>query len=485
MSLPPALAGWQRHSGPAVARLFHAVLAIITLVAWASLGVQVRLLIGGRGLAPLHGVVNEVLRDGAGPLDFPSIFYWITCDDRVLLAGCWLGGALGLLALLGVLPRLCCLLNAGLYLSYTVACGTFLSFQWDNLLIESLLLGALLPRDRDSPLAHLLGRLLLFKVFFESALAKAGSPLHDWWDGSAMTYYYETAPIPTRLAWYAFHLPAWWHALEGWWTLLFEGVLVFGVLGPRPARLVALVAFVGFLALDTATANYGFFTHLTAALCLFLLDEGDVVRAATRLRSHLPWIPRWSGFSLPNPLPERWRALGIGALTAGWIALSVAGGVGEFTDARPLQGAVELGQRLRFCNVYHLFAAITRQRVEPEFQVRADGAWVPLDLRYKPGDPLRPPPFVAPHQPRVDFRLWFYGLSWRRGAPGFVRELLYQLCHDPAAVEPLFVRAAPRDAEAVRILYWEYHFTTPEQRAATGAWWTRAELGRSKELPCR
>lgn len=479
------LSGWQRHSGPAVARAYHATLAIITMIAWVSLGGQVRVLIGARGLSPIGDVLEQVSGRDLGLLDFPSLLRWWPAGDGWLVGGCWLGGALGLLALLGVLPRVACLLNAVLYLSYTVACGTFLSFQWDNLLIECLLVGALLPRDRPSPPAHLMARLLLFKIFFESALAKAGSPLHDWWDGSAMTCYYETAPIPTRLAWYAHHLPAWWHAFEGWWTLFFEGVLVFGILGPRPTRLVALAAFVGFLVLDTATANYGFFTHLTGALCLFLLDERDVERAATRLRGRLPWWPRWSGFSLPNPPPERARAAGLGALVAGWFALSLAGGVGEFTDAHPLQDAVELGQRLRFCNIYHLFASITRERIEPEFQVQDGGAWVALDLRYKPGDPLRPPPFVAPHQPRVDFRLWFYGLSFERGAPGFVRVLLDRLCHDPEAVEPLFVHAVPRGAEAVRIVFWQYHFTTPEQRAASGAWWSREEVGHSKIIPCR
>jgi hypothetical protein len=40
-------------SGPAVARLYHCLLAIIFLIAWASLGVQVDVLIGSHGLLPV------------------------------------------------------------------------------------------------------------------------------------------------------------------------------------------------------------------------------------------------------------------------------------------------------------------------------------------------------------------------------------------------------------------------------------------------
>lgn len=480
-AVPPA---WPSHTGPLAARLFHALLALVALVAWVSLGIQARLLIGERGLLPLVDLLEKVDARDVSWLDFPSLLRLTPGTDGWVLAGCGLGALLSVLALAGVLPRLCFLLSGVLYLSYTVACGTFLSFQWDSMLVECLALGALLPRDRPSPLVHAAARLLLFKVFFASALAKAQSPLGDWWDGSAMTHYYETAPIPTWLGWYAHHLPAGWHAFEGWWTLFFEGVLVFGIFGPRPTRLVALGAFMGFLVLDTATANYGFFVHLTAALCVFLLDERDLQRARDWVGSRLPSLPRLPELALPPLLPARLR----GALVAGylglWALLSLAGGIHRFTEARPLQAGVEIAQQLRLANVYHLFAAITTERIEPDFQVRDGRDWVSLDLRYKPGDPARPPPFVAPHQPRVDFRLWFYGLSYERAAPAFVAALLERLCSDPDAVEDLFVRAVPRGADAVRIVFWRYRYTTPAERAETGNWWWREEVDRSRELGC-
>src|SRR5256885_10492323 len=94
--------------------------------------------------------------------------------------------------------------------------------------------------------AHLLLRVLTFKLYFESGIAKWQSPLHDWHDGSAMTYYYETAPLPAALAFYAHHLPVWWHHLESRATLVLELVVPFAAFGPRPARLLALAALTRF-----------------------------------------------------------------------------------------------------------------------------------------------------------------------------------------------------------------------------------------------
>ena len=115
---------------------------------------------------------------------------------------------------------------------------------------------------------------------------------------------------------------------------------------------------------------------------------------------------------------------------------------------------LERNWRFHLVNTYHLFASITRERIEPEFQTLADGpieareaddaAWTAQHLRHKPGDVTRAPDFVAPHQPRVDFRLWFYGLAFQRRPPAYVTTLLERLCEDPPAVAAAVSRAAAR-----------------------------------------
>ena len=70
VALPPWGRPWPLGGGPAVARLFHRVLALVLLCAWLSLGSQVEVLVGTssaslpcRGTVRLSGSLREV---GAG-----------------------------------------------------------------------------------------------------------------------------------------------------------------------------------------------------------------------------------------------------------------------------------------------------------------------------------------------------------------------------------------------------------------------------------
>lgn len=451
-------------SGPSIAWLYHRLLALLCLVAWLSLAAQVQVLIGSRGLLPIAQTVTQLEAAGVTPLEAPMLFWWVH-SDAALTWGVVLGILLSVLALGAVWPRLCFVAMIPLYLSYAVGCRDFLSFQWDNLLIESLFLGALLPTDRPAPWRHLTMRLLLFKLYFESGIAKWQSHLGDWIDGSAMTFYYETAPIPTRLALYAHHLPDAWHHFESWFTLLFEIVLPFAIFGPRKVRFVCLVVLSGFQIVNMATANYGFFAWAALCLHVFVLSEDDLSRSLRR-----------------KPTGEARPVLGI-PLFVFYAATSLWMGLVRFADVPGHETLARIGA-FRIVNNYHLFGHITRERIEPELQVLHEAQWLPRHFRYKPGPVDRPPPFVAPHQPRVDFRLWFYGLSFRRSTPDYVMTLVSRVCHDPEAVQGLFSVPLVADPDAVRLVYWRYRFVRMEDHRETGDWWTRELVHTTQTLPC-
>ncbi len=474
------------HSGPAVARLYHRLLAANFLIAWASLGVQIDVLIGSRGLLPLAPFLAAAHAQGLGVVRLPTLFR-LDASDTALHAGIWVGAALSAAALLGVRPRLCTGLATALYLSYATACRTFLSFQWDNLLLECGLLAVFLPTDRPARWAHVLFRILLLKLYWESGIAKWQSYLGDWQDGSAMTFYYETAPLPAWPAWYAHHLPAWWHHLESRAVLVLELVLPFFFFGPRALTLCCFAALTAFQLANLATSNYGFFVYLTLALHVFLLTDRDVERLAAPLRR---WVASPPAGARPLRASAPWqrgvRFAGAAAVAAIVVGVSALDAIAAFVPTPPAwQRLVAPLQALyepwRLINTYHLFGHITRERIEAELQVESDGMWRALDLRYKPGDVRRAPEIVAPHQPRVDFQLWFYGLGFRHGTPEYVAALLDRLCHDPAAVQPLFTQALPAHPESARIAFWRYRFSPPGQ---AGAWWTREALGTTRALPC-
>jgi hypothetical protein len=501
-----------------VARAFHVALAALFLVAWWSLGRQVIPLVGEHGLLPANAWLDAVRSHDVGGLDVPTLFRF-GASDAALVAGVWAGVALSLASLFGFFSRIAFAANVALYLSYAVVCRTFLAFQWDNLLLECGTLAALLPVHRRAQWAHFLVKLLLFKLYFESGLAKWQSSLHDWQDGSAMTYYYETAPIPTWLAWFFHHLPTGWHHLESWSTLAFELGGPFLIFGPRPARLLALGVFSLFQLVNVATANYGFFSYLALALSVLLLDNRDVrtlgawwrrrllrarrwskrrrlrrAHAAVRIaRRRLHAVRRWTIAREPRT-SEGQTFFFIARLTVAALAVtlyagvSLQRGVSQFWRGGPesttLVAASQALAPLRIVNNYHLFASITRERIEPIFEISDGTRFTEHDLDYKPGDPRRAPPFVAPHQPRLDFSLWFYGLRAGGQPPDYVVSLLLGLCDEPRHLQAFFESRLPDHAAAVRVVFYRYHFSTPEQRADTGAWWTREPVGAPRGVDC-
>ena len=478
-----------------IAWLFLRLLGLTYLAAFLSLGVQVIGLIGRDGLLPL-GEFLDAARRSLGPARFaalPTVF-WAASSDLALRAGI-AAGVLGALALaLDLAPRLMAVLLWALYLSFATAGRDFLSFQWDNLLLESGFLaiflapGHLLPcrpaaaraRAAEPPrLLLFLFRWLLFRLLFESGLAKLLTGDPAWRDLSAMQSYFETAPLPTWIGWHAHQLPPAALQALALLTLAVELAGPFAVLGPRRVRAAFLPVHVAFQLAILLTANYGFFNYLALALGLFLLDDGHLGRPAAPLAG-----ARRSGLG---------RALLAAALAAVIVPLSAL----EFASMwmpderlprvlRPLARVREAAAPFRSVNRYHLFATMTLRRLEVEIQGTADGEnWEAYEFRVKPGDPRRAPPFVAPHQPRLDFQLWFLTLGGG-GTPPYFVNLLRRLCAAPERMAGFFARDpfAHAPPAAIRVAGYRYRMASREERRQGGVWWTREALGFIGSMRC-
>ena len=364
-----------------------------------------------------------------------------------------------------------------LYLSFVTVGQDFLAFQWDNLLLETAVCalfvapGSLRPRAAPPPhpLAVFLMLWLVFRIHVESGAAKLllGDP--TWRDLTAMATYYETAPLPTWIGWWAHQMPLWAHRACGVFVYGVELGLPLLIWGPRRLRAAAFAGMVAMQVAVLATANYGFFNYLSIALALWVLDDGHFGRAA-----------------VPHEPPPRSFVLAIAVPVL--VALSVVEFLPFLHPPAGLERHLLPVRRalapFRSVNSYHLFAHMTLVRREAVIEGSADGAtWLAYEFRYKPGDPARPPPFVAPHQPRVDFQLWFLLLGPRAGARYF-EALLARLLTAPEVVAPLFARdpfpATP--PRFVRVAIYRYRFTDVATRRATGAWWQRELEGRSRPL---
>jgi hypothetical protein len=446
--------------------LFLRCLGVVFVVAFASLAVQARVLWGSRGLLPACGI-----EDAAGP----TLFH-VWCDDTALVAVAWIGAAVALGLVFLVATRWCLVVCWALYLSYVSIGQDFLGFQWDNLLLESAFFAFFVASWRldgrtappPHPIAVFLMQWLLLRLMVESGAAKLLTGDPTWRDLTAMASYYETAPLPTWVGWWMHQLPLGFHRTTSALTFVIELVLPLFVWGPRRLRRAAFAGILGFQAFVVLTANYGFFNYLSAALALWMLDDRDLgVREPAVRQTSWPATLAFAAAALvlvPVSLVPFLPFLHAPALMAA---------------ARPIDVVLD---RWRSINAYHLFASMTLVRREPIFEGTADGTtWKPYAFRWKPGPVERAPAFVAPHQPRVDFQLWFLFLG--HGAR-YAETLLDRMLHDPDAVGPLFAENPFPDAPpiAVRIAAYRYRFSDRATRAATGAWWTRELEGTTRPV---
>ncbi|KAJ8604533.1 hypothetical protein CTAYLR_000967 [Chrysophaeum taylorii] len=93
-------------------------------------------------------------------------------------------------------------------------------------------------------------------------------------------------------------------------------------------------------------------------------------------------------------------------------------------------------------------------------ETSSDGAnWTEVKFRYAPGDPRRPPRRTAPHQPRLDWQMWFAALGTYHHNPWFVH-LCYKLLRGtPSPALDLLEEPPRRVPKLVRAWLYHYDFT--------------------------
>ncbi|HET7435276.1 MAG TPA: lipase maturation factor family protein, partial [Thermoanaerobaculia bacterium] len=146
----------------------------------------------------------------------------------------------------------------------------------------------------------------------------------------------------------------------------------------------------------------------------------------------------------------------------------------------PASGPARLVEPFRIVNNYGLFAVMTRERYEIEFQGTRDGkTWIAYPFRYKPQRPQDRPRIFAPYQPRFDWNLWFASLGGFEDNTWILNVETRLMQNEPAVLQ-LF-KGNPFGEQpplAVRAVLWQYWFTTRDEHARSGNWWKRQLLGR-------
>jgi predicted DCC family thiol-disulfide oxidoreductase YuxK len=458
--------------------LFIRGIGAIYLIAFISLRLQIDGLIGEQGILPI-GRHLQLARAQLGSDAYfllPTLC-WFNSSDAFLHFLCGAGAMISILLVVGLAPVLSLALLFVLYLSLTIAGQTFLSFQWDILLLETGFLALFFApwqwrmKAADPPPLSGVGlfllKLLLFKLMLMSGVVKLTSGDDSWWNLTALDYHYWTQPLPTVLGWWADQHPEWFKKFSVAFCLVIEIVVPFFIWAPRRLRHCAGLLLIALQIAIAATGNYCFFNLLAIALCLLLFD--DTV-----------WAPR-AGGSVHNLRSVRTLpAVIVLVLTLPINAMFIFSAFKPNAEwPRSIAGVAGYLESFRIVNGYGLFRVMTKSRPEIVIEGSSDGSeWRPYEFKWKPGDPNRAPRWVAPHQPRLDWQMWFAALGTYRNNPWFVSLLERLLRNTPVVTELLghnpFPDAPPR---YIRAKLFEYRFATSEEHHQTGAWWKREERG--------
>ncbi|XP_063960788.1 lipase maturation factor 2-like [Lytechinus pictus] len=134
---------------------------------------------------------------------------------------------------------------------------------------------------------------------------------------------------------------------------------------------------------------------------------------------------------------------------------------------------------LQVVNSFGLFRRMTGVGGRPEVIVEGSNnierGWKAYEFLYKPGNVSEAPVWVAPHQPRLDWQMWFAALGSYRHNPWFLN-MVYRLLTDQPEVLAL-IKDSPfpdKPPKYIRATLFHYHYT--QYGTEEIDWWKRDEV---------
>jgi hypothetical protein len=448
--------------------VFERALAAVYLIAFLCAANQYIPLLGERGLLPIGHFVRAVPFRAA-----PTLFH-VSSTDTTIRAVAWSGVVLSMVALSGYPQAMGTIASAVvwgalwlLYLSLVNAGQIFYGFGWESLLLEAGFFAMFAGGSATAPstIWMWIYRWMLFRVMFGAGLIKLRGDA-CWRDLTCLYYYFETQPIANPLSWFFHWLPHAVHRAGVAFNHVVELAVPFLYFTPQPFAAVGGLLTIAFQLTLIVSGNLSWLNWITIVIAVPTLDD--------RWWSWLPVAPP------PLQTPSSHR-----------IAVAAAGVVVAVMSIKPTINMLSPRQLMNYSfnplhlvNTYGAFGSITRTRYEIVIEGTLDAtvgdqtAWHAYEFKGKPGDTARRPPQIAPYHLRLDWLMWFAAMSPPNQHPWFTvllvrllegdNDVLGLLRHNPFADKP------PR---WVRAVYYEYKFTTSEERHATGAWWSRRQVG--------
>ncbi len=453
-------------------------LGFVYAVAFFSLSNQLMGLIGSHGLLPASRYLDELRSFGNGAPFEPTLF-WFSSSDAALRAACDAGLVLSVIACAGFANSVVMAALWVLYTSFVNVGQVFYGYGWELLTLEAGFLAVFLappwdPRGRRSPPPTAivwLYRWLLFRVMFGAGLIKLrGDPC--WVHLTCLADHYETQPIPNPLSYYLHALPMWVHKAGALFNHFVELVVPWGLFGTRRIRHAAGVFTILFQVMLILSGNLSFLNWLTIVVALSAFDDGafeELLPARARVAARIA--------SLRDLTPTTARRYVVTGVTVVILMLSIFPAVNMISPDQRMNGSFE---PFHLVNTYGAFGSVEHERDEVVLEGTYDdpgspsARWLEYEFPCKPGDPKRRPCFVSPYHYRLDWQMWFAGLSNYRREPWIVK-LVYELLRGNSTVLALLSKNPfpGRPPRYVRALLYRYEFT----RNRKDGWWKRTLVG--------
>jgi lipase maturation factor len=461
------------------------LLGFVYFVAFLSLALQLRPLIGHDGLLPADRFIARVVEvlgsRYEGFLRLPSLFWFVGASDALLSSLAWLGVGLSLLVCFGFADALLMGALWILYMSFVHIGQDWYGYGWEIQLLETGFLAIFLcplldprPFPKRPPPAPVivLFRWLAFRIMIGAGLIKLrGDPC--WRDLTCLDFHYETQPIPNPLSRTLHFMPRWFQRGGVLYNHLAELAAPWFAFGPRRARHIAGAILVSFQVILILSGNLSFLNYLTLVPILACFDDSLLGRI-------LPgWLARRTERAAATAEPSRaqgWAVSGVAVLVAG---LSIYPVMNMLSGQQQMNASFNT---LDLVNTYGAFGSVGRERPEIVFEGTRDpnpgedAAWKEYEFKCKPGDPMRRPCIVSPYHYRLDWQIWFAAMSGPDHYPWTVH-LVWKLLHNDAGALSLlagnpFPGEPPR---YVRAILYRYHFAPPGN--PEHKWWDRERLG--------
>ena len=208
-------------------------------------------------------------------------------------------------------------------------------------------------------------------------------------------------------------------------------------------------------------------------LCLPLFDDAALRRILpSRLLALVP-------VGAQSQEPRRAVTIFVNAVALIMVFLSLVQMDERFGGSPPGSALAidDLFEPFHIVSPYGLFSVMTTTRNEIIVEGSEDGEqWREYDFRYKPGDVMRRPPWNIPHQPRLDWQMWFAALDDPQRVPWFSRFLERLLENEPSVTGLLERNPFPDNPPTyVRAEFYEYSYAGNDH--AAGQWWNRRLAG--------